>query len=193
MLLDARTPTARNKGFTLIELMVTVAIIAILAMLAAPSFRDMIVKNSFSSVGNEFSGSIMRARSEAVNRNSCVTMCMSSTSQDESPTCSTADNNWQVGWVVFLNPTCAATDPDKAHPEEIILARKPASADYLLQSQANEHTFTFNAAGRPTSLAKRQFNLAYKAADDPLTTKFGSNICMDGAGKTYSVKAAENC
>jgi hypothetical protein len=38
-----------------------------------------------------------------------------------------------------------------------------------------------------------QFNLAYKSASDPLTGKFGSNICLDGLGKTRSIKAAENC
>jgi type IV fimbrial biogenesis protein FimT len=193
MLPKARSFIIQNKGFTLIELMVTIAIVAILAMLAAPSLRDLMVKNEFASVGNEFNGSIMRARNEAVSRNSCVTMCMSSNVQDANPQCSTADNNWQAGWVVYLNPSCSATNPDTTKPEETILARKPAGSDYLLQSQANEHAFTFTPQGRPTALGLRQFNLAFKSADDPMTTKYGSNICMDGLGKTWSVKAGNNC
>jgi type IV fimbrial biogenesis protein FimT len=193
MLPKAPSRPVRHKGFTVIELMVAVAIVAVLGMLAAPSVRDLMAKNQFSSVSNEFSGSIMRARNEAVSRNSCVTMCMSSNMQNDKPTCSTADNNWQVGWIVFLNPSCTATDPDGSKPEDLILARKPASADYLLQSQKNEHAFTFNPQGRPTPVTSTQFNLAYKSASDPLTGKFGSNICLDGLGKTRSIKAAENC
>jgi type IV fimbrial biogenesis protein FimT len=86
MLPKARSFIIQNKGFTLIELMVTIAIVAILAMLAAPSLRDLMVKNEFASVGNEFNGSIMRARNEAVSRNSCVTMCMRPTPSAAPPT-----------------------------------------------------------------------------------------------------------
>lgn len=185
--------TPRSRGFTLIELLVTIAIVAILSVLAVPSLRDMMVKNQFSSVANEFSGSIMRARNEAVSRNACVTMCMSANMQDESPTCSTADNNWQVGWIVYLNPSCTATNPDKDVPANLILARKPANAEYVLQSQKNEHAFTFTAQGRPDAVTTQQFNLAYKTATDPMTLKYGSNICIDGLGRTRSVKAGENC
>lgn len=193
MLPEACSLIRRNKGFTVIELMVAVAIIAILVMLAAPSLRDLMAKNEFASVGNEFNGSIMRARNEAVSRNSCVTMCMSANVGAATPQCSTADNNWQTGWIVYLNPSCSAANPDSTKPEEMILARKPASSDYMLQSQANEHAFTFTPQGRPTLLGLRQFNLAYKSADNPLTTKYGSNICMDGLGKTWSVKAGQGC
>lgn len=171
--------------------MVTIAIVAVLAMLAAPNLRDLMVKNQFSSIGNEFNGSVMRARNEAVSRNTCVSMCMSTNTEGASPTCSTTDNNWQLGWIVFLDPTCTAAQPNK--PADMILARRPANADYLLQSQKNERAFRFNSQGRPSAPASTQFNLAYKSAADPMTTKYGSNICVDGMGKTRSIKPNENC
>jgi len=174
--------------------MVTVAIAAILMMLAVPNLRDLMVKNQFSSIGNEFSGSVMRTRNEAVSRNTCVTMCMSTDTDKDTPSCSTASNDWQAGWVVFLNPTCTVSaSPDEKLPANIILARKPVSTDYLLQSQKGETTITFNSQGRPDTLAIKQFNLAYKSASDPLTTKYGSNICVDAMGRTRSVGAAATC
>lgn len=195
MLPDVRPSKPRTQGFTLVELMVAVSIAVILVTLAAPNLRDLMAKNQFSSIGNEFSGSVMRARNEAVSRNTCVTMCISADTDQDIPSCSTASNNWQVGWIVFLNPTCtvAPAGPDKKVPADTILARKPASADYLLQSQKNEQTITFNSQGRPDKLAIKQFNLAHQSSSDPLTVKFGSNICVDASGRTRSVATSANC
>ena len=92
----------RDAGFTLIELVVTLAVAALLASLAAPSVRDFIVRSGMTNLGNEFNASILKARNEAVNRNTCVTMCMSSNASAASPSCTTSGTDWQVGWIVFL-------------------------------------------------------------------------------------------
>ena len=106
-MLPARSPLpTAEAGFTLIELMVTLAIAAVLAMLAAPSIRDFIVRSQMTNLGNEFNASILKARNEAVNRNTCVTVCMSSSAANASPACTTSGNDWQAGWIVFLNPSC---------------------------------------------------------------------------------------
>lgn len=86
-----------QRGFTLMELMVTLAIAAVLAGLAAPSISQFIVKNQMNGVANEFSGGILRSRNEAVSRNTCVTLCMSSTAANAAPACTVAGKNWQVG------------------------------------------------------------------------------------------------
>lgn len=64
-----RRPSARQLGFTLVELMVGVAVIAILLMLAAPAFQQMIAQQRLKSINAELVTTIQYARSEAVSQN----------------------------------------------------------------------------------------------------------------------------
>ena len=81
--------TLRNqRGFTLIELLTVLSIIAILAGLAAPSYREMIAKQRERSAASELLGALMQARSEAVKRNVPVTL---------KPVEAAA---WQKGWSI---------------------------------------------------------------------------------------------
>jgi type IV fimbrial biogenesis protein FimT len=63
---------ARQGGFTAIELMVTVAVVAILAALAAPSFQQLIATQRIKSVASALTESLWVARSEALKRNDNV-------------------------------------------------------------------------------------------------------------------------
>ena len=62
----------RQAGFTLVELMIVVALVAILLALAAPSFRETIARNRLEGVAGELSTDFQYARSEAVARNAQV-------------------------------------------------------------------------------------------------------------------------
>ena len=62
----------QQTGFTLVELMIVVALVAILLALAAPSFRDTIARNRLEGVAGELSTDFQYARSEAVARNAQV-------------------------------------------------------------------------------------------------------------------------
>lgn len=67
----------RNAGFSLVELMVTVAVIAILAAVATPSLVSVVNNNRLAAQSNEMVASLQIARSEAVRMNAQVSVCRS--------------------------------------------------------------------------------------------------------------------
>jgi type IV fimbrial biogenesis protein FimT len=67
------------SGFTLIELMLTLTVAAVLMMIAAPSFREFLQNSRMSAQVNLFISDLNISRSEAVKRRTRVTMCKSST------------------------------------------------------------------------------------------------------------------
>lgn len=87
----------RQGGFTLIELMVTIGLLAILLAAVAPSFRGLLLDNQAATQANAVVTSLMFARSEAIKRNVPVVMCRSNTGTDY------AGSNWANGWILFAD------------------------------------------------------------------------------------------
>lgn len=83
-----------TKGFTLIELMVTLSVAAILLGLAAPSFNEIIKNTRLTTEINGLSASLNLARSESIKRSLTVTVCKSNNR-------TSCGGNWQDGWIVF--------------------------------------------------------------------------------------------
>ena len=94
---------ASARGFTLIELMITVTVIAVLLAIAVPSFSDSILSGKLSSYANDFVASTHLARSEAIKRNARVSICVSA----NGTSCTTG--NWSQGWVVFHDANASNT------------------------------------------------------------------------------------
>lgn len=88
-----------QTGFTLIELMMVLMISAILAMLAGPSFNEIIRNNRLATMANDFVSTLNFARSEAVKRGAGIIVC----SSDDQATCTNTD--WKDGWIVQLAST----------------------------------------------------------------------------------------
>lgn len=88
-----------SRAFTLIELMVTLAVLAIVISLAAPSFSNMLQENRLSALTNELQGALQLARSEAVKRRVNVAVCRSNADQSD---CENG-TDWAGGWLMMAN------------------------------------------------------------------------------------------
>ena len=89
--------TTHSGGFSLIEVMVALAVFALVATLAVPNIRNFVQNNQMSASANNLMGSLALARSEAIKRNTQVSVCASSTQTS----CTGAD--WNNGWIVFVD------------------------------------------------------------------------------------------
>lgn len=92
-----------DRGFTLLELMLTLAIAAVVLVVGVPGMREFLWQSSLTTKVNTLASSLNVARSEAVARGKTVSMCRSANPTAASPACTTAAGSWASGWVVFVN------------------------------------------------------------------------------------------
>jgi len=127
-------------GFSLIELMVVVALVGIVTAIAVPSFRSMIETNRVAAEVNSFTGDLQFARSEAIKRGLPVSICVSS----NGTSCVNA-NTWQTGWIVFSDIDGSGT----LGTGDSLLRKRPAwtGGDTFVAVPATTTTITYNRDG----------------------------------------------
>lgn len=87
--------TKNIQGFTLIELIVTLAVVSVLLLTGIPMLNQMITNNRLVTQINNIAGSLSVARSESIKRGESITLCGST----DGATCDTS--SWESGWIVF--------------------------------------------------------------------------------------------
>lgn len=101
--------SCRQSGFTLIELMITLVIIATLLAVVAPAVRDIRKKNRIETSAHSLFTSLIFTRSEALKRNSQVVLCKSNNGAD-----CTVGSEWHEGWLVYADADSdSAPDPNE--------------------------------------------------------------------------------
>ena len=91
---------ASTRGFTIIELMITLVVLAILVAVAVPNFRNASLGSRLSASANDLLASVQLARSEAIKRNVAVTLCASA----NGTTCA-GSGGWEQGWIIVVAGT----------------------------------------------------------------------------------------
>ncbi len=87
-----------RRGFTMVELLIGIAAVALIFIIAGPNFSGMIQSHYLKSTSDQLLTSISLAQSEAARRHSTVRICPSS----DGLSCR-SDDNWNYGWVIFTD------------------------------------------------------------------------------------------
>ena len=109
---------SRQRGFTLIELVVTLCIAALLAALAMPSMRSMVVNSRLRAGGTDLMSALLLARSEAIKRNAQVAVRP------------VVAGDWKNGWIVAAVGSGEQYDHKNALGVDVEVTGAPASIVY---------------------------------------------------------------
>jgi type IV fimbrial biogenesis protein FimT len=153
-----------KTGFTLIELIVTITVVAILMAIAAPSFKYVTTANRASSEINALLGDMQMARGEAMKEGQFVTICASI----DGATCAPI-TAWNNGWIVFSGvPPFAAGDP-------YVKIQRPFSSTDTLASDHGITSITFNREGIAWNLGQ---GFTFTLQDSTASAQF--TRCLSG-------------
>lgn len=129
----------KNLGFSLIELMVVLAILGVILLIAFPSFKNMIHGQRLKTQANDTLAAIVYAKSQALKIRSEVTICALKTNVENQ--CGTSGNEWANGWLVFVDSN---GDGVVSEDESVLKSR----GDYKeVTSTASVTGFIFNGEG----------------------------------------------
>jgi len=139
-----RLGSNKQAGFTLLELMVVVAMAAILASLAGPSFKKSIDRNNINKAARDMRTSLTLARDAALTRVTTVRMCASS----DHATCTGA---YRAGWLIYIDTNGDAT---LSSGEEVLRSFEGVSSNINITATA---AAGFNSRGYATNAATFKF------------------------------------
>lgn len=92
----------KPAGFTLVEMLVVMAIFGIIAALSMPSFRDFALRRGISAQVADLTSALRLARSEAIKRGREVSMCATNNPNQARPKCNAGSTDWSTGYLIFI-------------------------------------------------------------------------------------------
>lgn len=177
----------KSAGFTVLELLMTIAIASILMTVAVPSFRTMILNNRMTANVNDVVSALHLARSEAIRRNLKVSLCVSNANGDN---CSAniADTMSTNGWLVITDRGVLGT----IDGTDTILRNYPPidTADFNI-TYNNGLFVAFNGMGFNSNVTNGTFQFCDARGNQAGAAR---NIIVSPSGRVQSVVAtAPNC
>ncbi|MDP1864033.1 MAG: GspH/FimT family pseudopilin [Thiobacillus sp.] len=170
--------STKQIGFTLIEMMITIAVLAILLSIAIPSFQTLMLDNRIAAQANQLITAFNYGRSEAVKRAAPATVCPT----NGGAACA-GSTNWSTGWLVFAD----ANNNGTVDANEDILRVWPALDNGNTLNSGAKTRVTFTATGFATG-----FNDTFSLCDKRGVPNSRATI-LNAMGRAYVKKGGGTC
>lgn len=155
-----------TRGLTLVELMVTLAVMVALVTLAAPAFRDLLRRRQVEAVADTLAADLTYARHEAAQRASFVSICPSRSGES----CDD-ETSYAEGWIVYAHPAGIA-GADRAYAAQaqgFLRLRYTVPSGAIVANATDAGVVTFGQQGQLKSSAERpgvSWRICTRGADD---------------------------
>lgn len=173
-----------QRGLTLAELMVVVAVSGILLGIGIPSFQGLMAQHRATSAANQLQSSLQFARSTAVAQGRTVTVCVADFTTTPA-SCIVNNNvlrNWQVGWIVRLD------NPDFTPAERVLREQRPLHPSITLTGSPQwDYSNTGNLNLTP---GQTLVNFDLTMASRPDASR---RICMSLSGSSRIIQGGASC
>lgn len=171
-----RSKPVESLGFTLIELMVTIAIAAILLGIAIPNFSEVIANNRMTAVTNEAVTALNFARSEAVKRGVRITICKSSNASS----CA-ASGTWSQGWIIFTDQNNNAAY--NSSTETLLKVHETFQGQISMTGNTNVANYISFIGSGQSQLTTNALQAGTIKICDARTGNFGKNLVLISTGR----------
>lgn len=177
-----------HKGFSLVELLITVFMLSILLTVGIPAFNGISQENALADISNRFISSITLARSEAVSKNTTVVMCQLNAARNGCDN----DGNWEDGWVIW-NDLDNGLDLEFVNQDgevEVIISEDALPAGYTLTALNNQfsNVITFDSSGAAAGDGGNLLEL-FRLCDPQLDNNRARIIYLNGVGHAWRNRA----
>ena len=177
----------RTRGFTITELMVVLAVLAVLVALAAPGMRDLIVRQANTAGTQSFYEALNTARLTSMQRDVPVSVCRSTTTLDATPTCAGGEAQWHDGWLVFIDRGTIGT---LEASDQIVLVHEGLRAVTTTEMPARAERITFFPTGAVQGVAGVH-EVRFESSTSAGQLRRG--VCVTWIGRVQAVREGEAC
>lgn len=184
--MDETLPWPRSRGLTLIELLVTLVVLSITLTVGAPALQRLVQGNQLRAEAARLVSALNLARSEAILRNSPVSLCPGDAAPDTVATC---DGVFADGWIIFSNPDRDARLD--AHADEFIRSFAAIPGGYSLSNRSGTRPLAEIITYLPDGSSRRNRTLLLCAPVG--TTLKGIGIVLNRVGRARVERGEGTC